>query len=358
MNQTNSQQARVEVVDALRGIAALLVVWMHTSEVFNTLYVANGNPATWVYRVAHWSEFGLFGVAIFFAISGYLIPSSIHGERVRGLKTFAIRRFFRLYPAFWLSIPFGVVTSWTIWGRHISAKDIALNFTMLTGALSIQPAQGLYWTLELELLFYAICALLFACMPRLLRNEAFLFTLSFALFTWYCVPATRSALFAKGTAIHLSAMFWGAGLRTVIKRGRDILKSIGAVGYLILQLTWLAGFDLLSSNTTTGVGKKFFVVTAAANVLFLICLRTNVPRHWALSHLGKVSYSIYLFHPVVFYTLLWLVQTRLPPAWQHIHTGIAVVSVLFTTVGLSTVTYRTLEAPSIALGKRLTRVNQ
>jgi len=47
---------------------------------------------------------GGLGVLLFFAISGYVIPNSLRGTRVRGLKRFVIHRFFRLWPTFWLCL--------------------------------------------------------------------------------------------------------------------------------------------------------------------------------------------------------------------------------------------------------------
>ena len=45
---------------------------------------------------------GRFGVALFFLISGFVIPFSF--KEPRPLLRFALSRFFRLYPAYWLSL--------------------------------------------------------------------------------------------------------------------------------------------------------------------------------------------------------------------------------------------------------------
>jgi hypothetical protein len=136
----DSVEARLEVAapegrfahpDSLRAVAALLVVWTHSAEIFAVL--AGGS---WWWNVARDYDFGRIGVVAFFGVSGFLVPKSIHPERRGAARTFLIRRGLRLYPAFWLSIPFGVLSVWRLFGRQISARDIAFNFTMIPTRLA------------------------------------------------------------------------------------------------------------------------------------------------------------------------------------------------------------------------------
>ena len=101
------QSGRFHSLDALRGIAALLVVWQHTSERF-ALLPNISEQGTLLAKIAYSVDFGRIGVIIFFLISGFIIPSSLKGNDPRALKHFATKRFFRLYPVYWVSI-FGAV---------------------------------------------------------------------------------------------------------------------------------------------------------------------------------------------------------------------------------------------------------
>ncbi len=67
---------RFASLDALRGLAALLVVWQHSSESFVKLgsVAANG---TLLADIAWNVDFGRIGVICFFLISGFVIPSSL-----------------------------------------------------------------------------------------------------------------------------------------------------------------------------------------------------------------------------------------------------------------------------------------
>ena len=174
--------ARFAHIDSMRAIAALLVVWLHTSEEFVKL--AAPSLQDLLHTIAYLPDFGRIGVVLFFAISGFVIPSSLRGERLDACRTFLIKRLFRLFPLYWLSIPFGLLTSWTIWGREISATAIAWNLSMVQEAAGYPSIQGLYWTLQTELVFYGVCVLLF--FVGLLRSALFLSAMAL-MFTALCV---------------------------------------------------------------------------------------------------------------------------------------------------------------------------
>lgn len=151
--------SRYSHIDSLRAIAVLLVIWMHTSEVF--VNTAHPSLQDQFFEIAYMLDFGRIGVVIFFAISGFVIPASLHGEKLSGSRSFFTKRLFRLYPLYWVSILFGLITTWWIWGKDISYSTILWNLTMLQEAAGYTSIQGLYWTLQTELIFYTLCVLLF-----------------------------------------------------------------------------------------------------------------------------------------------------------------------------------------------------
>ena len=93
---------RYDHIDALRAIAALLVVWRHAEGILLV-----DRTTEFAKLVFSFIDPGRAGVVLFFAISGFVIPSSLRGKLTDGTRNFVIRRFFRLYPAYWLSIPIG-----------------------------------------------------------------------------------------------------------------------------------------------------------------------------------------------------------------------------------------------------------
>src|SRR6266700_4712282 len=81
--------ARLAWLDALRGLAALAVVFDHAS----TLVVTSTH--SFLYQ---WFNFGQYGVFVFFLVSGYIIPASL--ERKGSIPGFWTGRLFRLYPMY------------------------------------------------------------------------------------------------------------------------------------------------------------------------------------------------------------------------------------------------------------------
>ncbi len=152
--------SRFKHIDALRGIAVLLVIWLHVSEVYINLSPAVKAHSTFLYDFAWYINSGRIGVVLFFAISGFVLLKSIKGNRKRATKTFWTRRFFRLYPAFWVSVLLGFFVM-ELMDKKISVGMLVANITMLPQILNQEMILGLYWTLETEILFYCIGWLLF-----------------------------------------------------------------------------------------------------------------------------------------------------------------------------------------------------
>src|SRR5450631_373248 len=89
---------RIEELDGLRAISVLLVIVAH-------LVDAGRMPFLPAYLVPFFASLGPFGVEVFFGISGFII-TRLHLEELHTtgricLRTFYLRRFFRIIPAYW-----------------------------------------------------------------------------------------------------------------------------------------------------------------------------------------------------------------------------------------------------------------
>ncbi|MFC7107853.1 acyltransferase family protein [Nonomuraea rubra] len=92
--------ARLAWLDALRGIGALAVVAEHLLPWFL--------PALRPY----WFSLGVYGILVFFLVSGYIIPTSL--ERHGDVRAFWISRFFRLYPLYLAVIALVLALAWWV----------------------------------------------------------------------------------------------------------------------------------------------------------------------------------------------------------------------------------------------------
>src|SRR3954471_21295245 len=92
-------------IDALRGIAAIVVMYFHFANgMLETPGIYHGIDHDIAAALCQFVEMGKFGVALFFIISGFVIPSSFGLMTAHRIKRFMISRFFRLYPMYWISL--------------------------------------------------------------------------------------------------------------------------------------------------------------------------------------------------------------------------------------------------------------
>jgi len=156
---------RLDGIDVLRGTAVIFVVIYN----FFVLLGLNSNP---IFHYIH--SFGLFGVSLFFIISGYLIYRSIdytistHGVKI-GLKKYTLHRLFRILPAYYFNFFIILIMATSFIGASYLYslgffKQIVSHLTFLSyflykdAGLSIN---GAYWTLSIEMLWYIVAPLLF-----------------------------------------------------------------------------------------------------------------------------------------------------------------------------------------------------
>ena len=354
---TNNKR-HFDYIDSMRAIAALLVVWLHTSEEF--VKMAQPSIQDGLYSVAHFFDFGRIGVVVFFAISGFVIPSSLSGNRLEGARSFLIKRFFRMYPLYWLSIPFGLITSWYLWGKEISVESILWNFTMLQEAAGHPSIQGLYWTLQTELVFYGLCLALFLAgglrSVWVLSGLACVFTLAqFGPLILGAVGVRSPSITIPSLAtmcINLGVMFWGALFRSWIeRRSSPTITRFAVFSYIAVWIVFLA-YAIKVYSINDAYFKLIAPYTIGVLLFTLLATARTVTSAW-LVWLGTISYSIYLFHPVVMYSISRVVQVSNVEWMQGWTTGSYMLLTVVLTIAISAITHRYLELPAIRLGANL-----
>lgn len=317
------------------------------------MYIALERPGAgqWMHFIARNWEFGRIGVAVFFAISGFVIVPSLRGPRWPALKRFAILRTFRLYPAYWFSILPGAYIFWWMWGKPFGMQDLALNFTMVPEILGAKAALGVYWTLQAELAFYLLCALLF-CLgwlrrPMALMGVSLLCILAGALYK------THTGSSEDWLGIHLSIMLFGGAVRLWMEaRPRNRWLGAAFVAYL---LAWCGAALLarhLPAERMPDMTKVYLHAYVVALGIFVAGVTAGRMRSRLLGWVGRVSYSVYLLHPVALYTVLWNVSHNLP-ALGHFHIAAYSTVVLAMTLLMAWLCYQLVEQPCLAFGKQL-----
>ncbi|MBN8726169.1 MAG: acyltransferase [Xanthomonadales bacterium] len=347
---------RLRSIDALRAIAALLVVWLHVTESF----AAAGGPALGGRALADaaWAlDLGRVGVVVFFLISGFVIPPSLDMSRPAPLASFAVKRLLRIYPAYWLSIPLSAFAAWWLWDRPFGAAELLVNATLLQDMLGVPAASGVYWTLLVELAFYALCMLLAwgGSLHHAQRIGAIALALAglhLAIVFGFWLDGAGGTLLAL-LPFHLSLMLTGSLCRQA--QSGPGLPIVPRRMLRALLLFFLVVFPA-GAAWALGPAHNYAVSSALGVAIFLAGTRLIRIESRLSDWLGRISYSIYLFHMPVFYPLLWWVTRQpLDSAWRNQHLAIWFMAVLAATLLVAELAYRFVERPGMRLGQRWAR---
>lgn len=300
-------------LDALRGIAAVTVMLYH----YTTRYgeaVGHASPLPLNF------PFGNYGVHLFFLISGFVIFMTL--ERTRSAMDFVVSRFSRLFPGYWTAMALTTVAIWTIGlpQQRIPLRDLLLNATMLPEFLDVQELDGSYWTLQIELFFYAQMLLWFAL--------GLLGRIRWVIAGWLLLSAFEG--WCQKSGWHFSYT-----LRELL-----ILRHIPffALGILFYRLRtrpvqWrgdvaLVGLALLA----IGIGQPpvLLLVAGICCAIFAMFVRGWL-RFLNLSlfaFLGAVSYSLYLIHQSLGFAVIYRLEQAGVPAWLAVLLAMALAFAL------------------------------
>lgn len=353
-----STKNRLDFIEALRGWAALYVV------VFHMVFLPNPQllyPAWAVKFIA----FGGSGVTLFFIVSAFTLTYAmrLREQEPHPVQRFYLRRIFRIAPLFYILIFVACLRYIFISHRPISLLEILLNLSFTFNFVpGYQP--GLVWaswTIGVEMVFYLLFPLVYRfinSLPKAIgffvvtllisnlysyllfeyatfKNISFIIERSFLhQFPIFALGMVVFYIFEKFIHHRTISRWWGVGL--LILSGVGFVALVyGFLKFLIDPLYWEAiVYSLLV------LALAIFPFGLFVNRLFLL---------W-----GKLSYSLYLNHPLLVLTLLPIYPIIY--AWPlpvAIKLGISFLLVLVLLTAISSITYRFIEAPGMKLGSKL-----
>ncbi|MGE9782807.1 acyltransferase family protein [Janibacter sp. G368] len=320
---------RLDVLDYLRFLAAAVVLAFHYT--FNG--INNGKIASIddYWPIAAVTRYGYLGVELFFLISGFVIFNSARNKTAR---QFAVGRAVRLYPAFWVAVlltALVTVVAGDASGLSVDLQQVLVNLTMMPSALGIAPVDGVYWTLLVELKFYALVFLLI-----LARQGARLGR----LVPWWALGMLAIAVLAPDLSDlpYLGGYFPLFASGALIAETRTSGPSSLRVAGLLASATTAS---LYASQSVQGMeaakGVAYSQVAVVALVLLFhlallsMCWRraASVRLPWALTF-GALTYPLYLIHAHVGYMLLSHLATASNRLWVYplVVTGVLGVAYL------------------------------
>jgi peptidoglycan/LPS O-acetylase OafA/YrhL len=290
--------SRYELLDGLRGLAALAVLLYHIG----------------IGHVGH------FAVMVFFVISGYCITASAHACRLNGLglTSFLGRRVRRIYPPYLLAVAFFAVTravKFSLGGSNELNRPLLtwlqnLTLTQWVSDLfhpAATPADNptlfvsAFWSLNYEEQFYLVMALFLAIALRA-RIPLIISVTALAL-----VGLVWNWLIPGNWICGLCIEYWphfalGSGLFFVLCETRDRRTRLAFLCFTALLGISCAARLLLWTGPATDLRamQELAILSAVTLALFFarpLSAVITASRLWRpIAALGVISYSLYLIH--------------------------------------------------------------
>lgn len=281
-------RGRFETLDALRGIAALIVVLYHFTTRYYELYDVKRNFGFSL-------TFGHYGVEIFFIISGFVIYLTL--SKTKSSVDFVVNRFIRLFPTYWVSVTlsFLIITIFSLPGRETTLGEYIINLSMLHLEFGVQSVDGVYWTLLYELKFYFLMLLLF--------HFKFLNKINALSFAMLSLILILNLFNIHEHVIYklLNKVFIFDFLPLFIS-GIMFYKIMSKEANAIVVINLILSFFILVWNKDINV---FFASTLIYLLFFfLVFNKLNFLNNKILIFLGTISYPLYLIHQNIGYIIL------------------------------------------------------
>jgi peptidoglycan/LPS O-acetylase OafA/YrhL len=289
-------RTRNQSLDALRGVAILLVLGSHFP----------------YFRI--WERVGWSGVYLFFVLSGFLVSGLLFDSYQKTgavhVRRFIIRRGFKIWPSFYAYL-FAVILLSVIapnppWRLFMNAGLFISNYA--SGGEYI-PFTRHIWSLCVEEHFYLVLPLLFWICTRFMGRRGL------SAIGWIClisIPAClglRVAMVRYGspgpyTHVLIDNLFCGVGLAYLYRFKKSAFRMLSSNWSPIVSAFLLIPIFVWDANSTF----IWTVGLTCAALAFSLILAWAIDR-WptseyasrplsALARIGFYSYGIYLWHMV------------------------------------------------------------
>lgn len=302
---------RIKELDALRGIAAIIVMLYHYTFRYFQIYEL---PNTAFFSFS----FGHLGVELFFLISGFVIIMSV--ERIRNSIEFMKKRCLRLFPAYWVALVFSfiITANFGMPSRQVNWSDAIINLTMLQEFVNIPHVDKVYWSLSVELSFYILVFLSIYIKKDL-----------FVKYSWIVLAVLSIIVFMKGHKVLDNTfifkyyhLFYAGSLFYYLKTQLDFdtaipIKNIVAITALLVS-TIAYEYQLHQL-----IYLKFIILFY---IMFFLLIKGYLKylSNRILLFLGAISYPLYLVHNEFGIIIINFMQEK----YDSYHFGVIIASVL------------------------------
>lgn len=332
---------RVVFLDYLRFIAAFAVLFQHAVE-------SSGPTGR---TVVDFLSPGVFGVVLFFMVSGFVIPMTV--KATLDVRRFLLLRIFRIYPLLLATLAAVFVVARTgllpqLDGvGQLTPADWLANLLLVQDYLGARPAWGVTWTLNLEVVWYCLFVASSVAMGR--RFDRVL-----AVAVPVLMLLLAAASLASGHRLPLGriGMIYAAVLGCRIYwNHQGVLGNTQAACDTLVFIVVMTVCNIVSFghflHPSITMNQAVYPWVAAPLVFLLVRMQASRLGGSVFQFLGVISFSIYLMHPFAVYVAArWTDEVFYFPC-------VAVV-----TLALAAFCYRFVELPGQRLGRRIANGRQ
>jgi peptidoglycan/LPS O-acetylase OafA/YrhL len=348
-------------LNGLRAIAAIAVLFSHTTQGLDEFGLnrfifgryPDGNPKA--------TLLAGFGVSIFFALSGFLITYLLLEERKIqeiNIRNFYIRRILRIWPLYYLYFALSILTS-MLFDLSFETQSVyyyvflSANVPFIFGG--IIPFLGHYWSLGVEEQFYAfwpwivrkresilkvtvvVCTslLLLKCLLRFVDYQV---NDGEANWPYMALHVTRFHCMLIGA---IGAILYFQNNKWFIKSSDNIMTQTFSWGVILLAAINKFHFMSFLDNEFISVVTVFIIIGQIRKTNRLINLDVFV-----LNFIGKISYGIYVIHPLILFYLSKVMILTNNTVFNYILVYFVCIS---TTIVLAWVSYQFFERKFLLL---------
>lgn len=292
---------RLQGLDALKGLACVLIVWHHLAfygPMSDVVYSSAPGLMDWLY------DYGRMAVQFFLVAAGFLAAASLAPQGVAVFEApgpLVFRRYARLVKPYLAALAVSVLVAALLrpWFDHPSVPAAPTLFQLLAHGLLLQDVLGEealsagVWYVAMDLQLYAMVVLVFA-VARPLRGST---ALSAGVMAVLLIALLSLLMFNRNPLFDITALyFFGAYALGMLAFWAS--RAAGTRrGY------WLAAMAVLGA-LALALDFRGRLVVALASAFGLVWLAGLAQGHWLLrglrqrplQHLGRISYSVFLIH--------------------------------------------------------------
>jgi peptidoglycan/LPS O-acetylase OafA/YrhL len=375
---------RFPCIDGLRALAAVSVVFCHTAGVSTIISTAAG-PYLAELRS---------GVQIFFVISGFVLyrpfaRAHLDQRAPPQVRAYLRRRFFRIYPAYWLVLTIGVYVLHVMF--LFGQRAVVVNYALVQSYFHEFYLDGLgpAWTLVVEMSFYISLPVIASVIRRMVPRRPFAAEIAgLAVLFWIGILCTawsafgNPPLFVQVLPMNLSPFALGMLLAvlSVVFQQRELPSwlSFSAsrpwASWLVAliawtSIVWAVHYPTALSFVARVPGWKVLAYTFLLDVIGLSMVfpavfgdqGQGVIRHVLqmrfIVFVGLVSYGVYLWHdPIISELSKYVDRANFLSAEPYVNWLAITATVLAASVLVAMVSWFAVERPLIAVSRRPTRV--